>query len=99
MSLGVTYFPTFSKPLIPRRRSKAAEYPNDARNLEAANCFDRLAATAKDVPPEMLHAFGELFEEYRDAERHAELLKEVGFQWRPPDALEFVARFISDRTG
>jgi hypothetical protein len=47
----------------------------------------------------MLHAFGELFEEYRDAERHAELLKEVGFQWRPPDALEFVARFISDRTG
>jgi hypothetical protein len=77
------------------RRSKAAEYPNDARNIDAANCFDRLAATAKDVPPEMLHAYGELFEEYRDAERHAELLKEVGFQWKPPDALRFVARFIS----
>jgi hypothetical protein len=80
------------------RRRKAAEYPDDVRNLEAANCFDRLAATAGDVPPAVMRAYAELFEDCHDAERHAELLKQVGFQWLPDDASEFVAAFIAEQT-
>ena len=32
------------------RRSKAAEYPEDSRNLEAAALLDKLAASVETVP-------------------------------------------------
>ena len=40
------------------RRSAAEEYPEDAeRNLMAAKCLDRLAATCRHVKPEWVKAF------------------------------------------
>ncbi len=34
------------------RRSKAAEYPEDSRNLEAAALLDKLAASVETVAPD-----------------------------------------------
>ncbi len=36
------------------RRSKAAEYPEDSRNLEAAALLDKLAASVETVAPDLL---------------------------------------------
>ncbi len=42
------------------RREKAAEHPEDSRNVEAAELLDRLAKTIKDVDPTLLDACGAL---------------------------------------
>jgi hypothetical protein len=43
------------------RRGKAKEYPHDAtRNLAAAEVFDNLAATCKDVSPQLADAYEEV---------------------------------------
>ena len=77
------------------RRQKASEYPDDKRNIDAAECFNRLAATAADVSPELTQAYEELGDDCAAAELHAELLNQVGFHWLPDNASEFVAKFIS----
>ncbi|WP_396604337.1 hypothetical protein ACFLEY_34660 [Bradyrhizobium sp. YCK136] len=79
------------------RRQKAREYP-DERNIEAAECFDRLAATATNVEPAVLQAYEELLEDYGDHELQSELLRQVGFHWLPANASEFISRFIRERT-
>jgi hypothetical protein len=38
------------------RRSKAAEHPEDSRNLEAAALLDKLAASVETVAPDLLDA-------------------------------------------
>ena len=40
------------------RRSKAAEHPEDSRNLEAAALLDKLAASVETVAPDLLDAYG-----------------------------------------
>jgi hypothetical protein len=81
------------------RRQKAVERPEDTRNATAAEILDHLAATTKDVVPEILEAYVELFEDLPDTERHEDLLREVGFHWEPESASEFVSRFIKEATG
>jgi len=80
------------------RRGKAAEYPQDGRNLEAAEIFDRLAATAGNVPPEVLEAADELFDGAEDMEIWQDMLREVGFHSAPANAEEFVREFIASCT-
>ena len=46
------------------RRSKAAEYPEDSRNLEAAALLDKLAASVETVAPALLDAYGSLRDDY-----------------------------------
>lgn len=80
------------------RREKAAEYPDDQRTRDAASIFDRLAATAKAVPPEVIAAYEKLFEDLPDAEAWNEALREVGFHRDYATAEEFVRAFIASRT-
>ena len=81
------------------RRQKAAEYPDDTRNKEAAELLGHLASTVPQVETHLLKAYLELWEDCREAELHNELLRTVGFHWRPKTATEFVREFISHATG
>ena len=81
------------------RRQKAGEYPDDKRNIEAAEIFDRLAAGALTIPSDVFAAYLELFEEYPDAEKHAERMRSVGFHYWPETAEQFVRDFIAEQTG
>ena len=46
--------------------SKAAEYPEDSRNLEAASLLDKLAASVETVAPDLLAAHASLRDDYMD---------------------------------
>jgi len=73
--------------------------PESKRCLDAANELDRLAATVKDVDPNLLLAYHELIVENPDRDRHAELLRRVAFDGTIKTASGYVSAYISDRTG
>ena len=81
------------------RREQAKEYPdNDVRNQAAANIFDRLAATAEKVPPDVLAAFVELVgDEFRELEVLQKMLRQVGFVSTYDTAEDFVRALIANR--
>jgi hypothetical protein len=79
------------------RRSKAAEDPEDSRNLEAAALLDKLAASVETVAPDFLDAYGSLQDDYMDSERHSEMLRQIGFHSWPETAEDFVKACIADR--
>ena len=55
------------------RREKAAEHPEDSRNVEAAELLDRLTKTIKDVDPTLLDAYGSLWDDdVQDSEQHTD---------------------------
>jgi hypothetical protein len=81
------------------RREKAKQYPDDERNLAAAAIYDRLAATVDAIPGDVFVVFSEnVTEDFRDAERLSEMLRDVGFNSAPETAEDFVRSFIADRT-
>ena len=77
------------------RRRKAVEYPDDRRNRDAAEEYDRLAKTVQNIPDDLLVAYSEAFEDARDSERFEEMLKGIfrGF-FAPADTTEFVQSFL-----
>ena len=77
------------------RRRKAVEYPNDRRNLDSAEEYERLAKTVKDVPDDLLVAYSEAFEDAPDSERWQEMLKDIfrGFS-DVANATELVQAFV-----
>src|SRR6476659_30174 len=79
------------------RRSKAAEYPEDSRNLEAAALLDKLAASVETVAPALLDAYGSLRDDYMDSEQHSEMFRQIGFDSWPETAEDFVRACIADR--
>ena len=79
------------------RRSKAAEHPEDSRNLEAAALLDKLAASVETVAPDLLDAYGSLRDDYMDSEQHSEMFRQIGFHSWPETAEEFVKACIADR--
>jgi hypothetical protein len=83
------------------RRQKATEYQNDKRNLEAAEIFDRLAATVLSIPEDVFAAYLELFEapDGDEGEKHSEMMRSVGFHYWPRIAEEFARDFIANQTG
>ena len=80
------------------RLQKAAEYPEDERNLIAAQRYDRLANTVADVPDDLLVAYAELFESESEVELDQELLKRVFYADTFVSASDFVRSFISRAT-
>ena len=76
------------------RRSKAAEYPEDSRNLEAAALLDKLAASVETVAPALL---GAPWDDYMDSEQHSEMFRQIGFHSWPETAEDFVKACIADR--
>ena len=81
------------------RREKAEQHLDDKRHLEAAAIFDRLAATADDIPQDVFRTFSEagVNDGLLDLERWTEMLRDVGFGSSPKTAEEFVRSFIADR--
>jgi hypothetical protein len=77
------------------RRQKAVEYPDDRRNLDSAEEYERLAKTVKDVPDDLVVAYSEAFEDAPDSERWQEMLKDIfrGFA-DFEDARELVQAFV-----
>jgi hypothetical protein len=59
------------------RRRKAVEYPDDRRNLDSAEEYERLAKTVKEIPDDLLLAHSEAFEDAPDSERWQEMLKNI----------------------
>jgi len=68
-------------------------------SVDAANTLDRLAATVKDVDPNLLLTYHELVAENSNRVRHAELLRHVAFTGKIKTASEYLSAYISDRTG
>jgi hypothetical protein len=82
------------------RRAKAQEYPNDERNLQAAESLDRLATTVDQIEPVLLTAYTKLFDgvdSFYGVELESEMTRTVGFHWWPASATEFVREFIERR--
>jgi hypothetical protein len=77
------------------RRRKAVEYPDDRRNLDSAEEYERLAKTVKDIPKDLLMAYSKAFEDAPDSERWEEMLKDIfrGFA-DFADATELVQHFV-----
>jgi hypothetical protein len=67
--------------------------------VDAADTLDRLAATVRDVDPNLLLAYHELVAENPDRVRHTELLRHVAFAGKITTASEYLSAYISDRTG
>jgi hypothetical protein len=67
--------------------------------LEAAAIFDRLAATANSVPPDVITVCDELFEDHPDFEEWNEMRGQVGFHTDYRTAEEFVRKFIGNMVG
>jgi hypothetical protein len=59
------------------RRRKAVEYPDDRRNRDAADEYERLAKTVKDIPDDLLVAYSAAFEDAPDVERWQEMFKDI----------------------
>jgi len=77
------------------RRQKAVEYPDDRRNLDSAEEYERLAKTVKDVPDDLLVAYSEAFEDLPDSERWQEMLKDIFRGFADFDnATELVQAFV-----
>jgi hypothetical protein len=75
-------------------REKAEQYPHDGRHLEAAEAYDRLAATVDDVPADLLTAYWGSFDEFYEVEVLRQMIKDV-FDSGPSTATEFVREFVS----
>jgi hypothetical protein len=79
-----------------------AEYASrhPIRRALAKECFDRLAATVAEVPAELLLAYGDLFDDVKDAELDQELMEQIQHgNWHPESATEYLQRFIAVATG
>ena len=81
------------------RRKKAEDYPDDSRNLEAAELLDKLATSTKDIDLKVLQAYRELLDGFDNVEHHSEMIGEIGFHSWPETAEEFCREYIADRTG
>jgi hypothetical protein len=82
-----------------RRREEAIRSPLDERYYEAIQLLASLAATVDHIEPRLLAAYTELWEGPVESAAQAELLSEVGFNFWPSTAAEFVKRFIAKLTG
>jgi hypothetical protein len=78
------------------RRQKAIEYPDDNRNLEAAELHEQLASTVDQIEPALLEAYIKAREEgdFYAGETFSEMTRTVGFEWAPKTATEFLSEFI-----
>jgi hypothetical protein len=80
------------------RRRKAEEFPDDKRNLEAAEALDRLAAEIAGLEGSELHqridALIDLTEDadvfFRFSESVSESLRSIGFHGGPESGVEFL---------
>lgn len=87
------------------RSTKAKQYPDDFRNQAAANRLERLKATVRDIPEDLLYALGELCSscaagndpDFSDLFENAlsETLRAVGFGFKAETAQQLVEALLS----
>ena len=78
------------------RREKATEYPDDERNLKAAEILEHLAGTVDQIEPAVLQTYefaGNWEEVEVKADVHNEMIRTIGFHWTPSTATEFITEF------
>jgi cysteinyl-tRNA synthetase len=83
------------------RRHKAEEFPEDPRNVEAANLLERLYQEFISLEGSALHRRAARLVRIDEAlfyfvEIASVLTRAVGFTWFPRNAEEFLTRFIED---
>jgi hypothetical protein len=67
---------------------------------EIASCFDALAASVDEVPPEILDAYLEMFQDIREGEIDSALMQSIQRgSWSPASATEYMQRFIAFTSG
>jgi hypothetical protein len=78
------------------RHMKALEYPDDPRNLKAAERLEHLAMTVGRIEPDLLAAYADLWSDPNQMpiEEENELLRRVGFKSFPETASEFVSTLL-----
>lgn len=79
------------------RDEKAAEFPDDERNAEAAAHLRMLAKSAEAVPAELLKQAEEFSRDAPDSEVWNEMLSSIGFSSWPEDATEFMQAYVDSR--
>lgn len=80
------------------REQKAAEFPDDERNIDAARKLRNLAKTADDVPEDLLKTAADLNTDADDLEVWNEMIRQVGFWSFPETAEDFLKEFIANRS-
>jgi hypothetical protein len=75
------------------RREKAKEYPENERNLQAAEWLDELAASVDNIPDELLCNY-EALECEKAGEELSEILSGVGFRTAYENAAHFLKRYL-----
>ncbi|TAA63117.1 hypothetical protein [Shinella sp. JR1-6] len=80
------------------RDGKAAEYPDDDRNVDAAKHLRMLAASSADADDRLVAAAAELVEDAPDIEAWNEMLRTIGFSYFAESAQQFLNDFIRTRT-
>lgn len=86
------------------RRQKAEEYPNDARNMKAAELLEKLAETVTDCPDELIFDYlhfgeDEEFDEdklFKFQEVKSERFRFIGFGWHPATAEEVLRSILTE---
>ena len=85
------------------RREKAVEFPDDRRNLEAANLLEAMAATVADISPLLMRKYLAVWDHDDDnhddgnmaaTELHSDMLRAVGFSSAYKSATDFVESFL-----
>jgi hypothetical protein len=75
------------------RREKADEYPDDVRNIEAAEILDRLASQLRSLDGKTATAFAvavNTTDHFRVSEAFSEYLGRIGFDHDPRNAVELL---------
>jgi hypothetical protein len=77
------------------RSEKAAEFPDDRRNLAAVRFLEAMAATVPDIPSHLMRKYLAAFKDPNAAEVQSEMLRAVGFNSAYKSATDFVETFLS----
>jgi len=79
------------------RRAKAAEFPNDDRNLPAAEMLERVAATVDDVPDNLMRQYGEAWHpeiSAKTSEVQSVLMRDIGFRSATDSAAKLIEHLL-----
>jgi hypothetical protein len=72
------------------RRRTAEEHPGDTRQVEAAVILERLVETTSQVPHDLLREYHDLLRGETELALHSKRLRQIGFEYFPITAEEFV---------
>ncbi|MBV8697814.1 hypothetical protein [Bradyrhizobium sp.] len=75
----------------------AADFSLSRGNVTAAKILRQLAKTTRDVEVSVLHAYAQLLDDISDPAPSSDELRQIGVDWFPRNAAEYVERLASAR--